>query len=143
MWGLCQAQSPSSRSWNNCYAVDAMDTDTSECVRDCSRTYAPSRSQDRVRVSGKFFRAGGQKWFPKGLCYGPFRANRYGESLPEPERVNADFAHMHDLGANCVRLYFPPPTWFLEKATEHGFRELGDVPWERHGGFFEVWSSKE
>ena len=94
-----------------------METDTPDCVCESPPAQAPLRSLDRVRVSGKFFRIGGQKWFPKGLCYGPFRANRFGESLPEPERVNADFAHIHELGANCVRLYFPPPAWFLEKAA--------------------------
>src|SRR3954471_10251441 len=120
-----------------------MQTDTPDCVREPLPAHAPSRSPDRVRVSGKFFRIGAQKWFPKGLCYGPFPANRYGESLPEPERVDADLTHMRELGANCVRLYFPPPTWFLEMANEHGFRVLVDVPWEKHRCFFEDWSSQQ
>jgi O-antigen biosynthesis protein len=103
----------------------------------------PSAGCNRVRVSGKFFRAGEEKWYAKGLCYGPFAANRLGESLPEPRQVDRDFAHMAQLGATCLRVYFPPPDWLLEKALEYGLRVLVDVPWDKHRCFFEDWNSQE
>ena len=100
-------------------------------------------SDHRVRVSGKFFRAGQDKWYARGFCYGPFSASRTGEFLPPLERVRADFAHMSHLGATCLRTYFPPSNWLLDAAMEHGLRVLVDVPWEKHRCFFEDWTSQE
>jgi O-antigen biosynthesis protein len=100
-------------------------------------------SETRIGVSGKFFRAGLDKWYAKGFCYGPFAINREGENLPERCQVAADFAHMARLGATCVRTYFPPPLWLLDIAVEHELRILIDVPWEKHRCFFEDWTALE
>ncbi|HEX6963947.1 MAG TPA: glycosyltransferase family A protein [Lacipirellula sp.] len=97
----------------------------------------------RVRLSGKFFRAGRRKWYAKGFCYGPFAQNRAGEPFPEPPRVSADFAHMRRLGATCVRTYFPPPPWLLELALENELRVFIDIPWQKHRCFLEDWSTQE
>lgn len=98
---------------------------------------------DPVVVSGKFLRAGTSKWYAKGLTYGPFAPNERGEALPTPDRVRRDFAQMRDLGANCLRLYFPPPGWLLDSAHEFGLRVLIDVPWEKHRCFFEDWGAMQ
>jgi O-antigen biosynthesis protein len=97
----------------------------------------------RVRVSGKFFRVGADKWYARGFCYGPFAANVDGDFVPEPRQVRADFAHMSRLGATCLRTYFPPPAWLLDTALESGLHILVDVPWEKHRCFFEDWTSQE
>jgi O-antigen biosynthesis protein len=96
-----------------------------------------------IVVSGKFLRAGTSKWYARGLTYGPFAPNERAEALPSPEQVRRDFAMMRVLGANCLRLYFPPPDWLLDCACEFDLRVLIDVPWEKHRCFFEDWAAMD
>lgn len=108
-----------------------------------SMVSTPGIAAQRVSVDGKFFRIGDAKWYAKGFTYGPFAPNQHGEALPDDERVLRDFAHMRELGANLVRVYFPPPARLLDFALEHDLRVLIDVPWEKHRCFFEDWQAKE
>lgn len=101
------------------------------------------KARNRVEVSGKFLRYLGEKFFVKGFSYGPFAPNAAGEALPEPEQVEADFAQIRELGANTIRVYFPPPIWFLDKAWERGLFVFIDIPWEKHRCFFEDWYALE
>lgn len=98
---------------------------------------------DRVRVAGKFFRAGDQKFYVKGFSYGPFAPNGDGEALPERRQVRYDFAHVRRLGGNTVRVYYPPPRWLLDEAQDNDLRVFIDVPWEKHRCFFEDWEAIE
>ena len=98
---------------------------------------------ERVRTGGKFFRLGERKWYLKGLTYGPFAPNAAGEFFPDDDQVRQDFALMRMLGANTIRVYFPPPERLLDLAAEHGLRVLVDVPWEKHRCFFEDWSATQ
>lgn len=100
-----------------------------------------SGSLEKVRVDGMFFRVGSQKWYLKGLTYGPFAPNSSGHHLPESDQMQRDFAHMRQLGANAIRLYFPPSLELLELALENNLRVLIDVPWEKHRCFFEDWNA--
>ncbi len=97
----------------------------------------------RPAVAGKFFRAGTEKYYVKGFSYGPFAPNSDGEPLPQRDRLRDDFAHMRALGANTIRVYFPPPKWLLDEALDHGLRVFIDVPWEKHRCFFEDWDAIE
>jgi glycosyltransferase involved in cell wall biosynthesis len=97
----------------------------------------------RVAVSGKFLRDGTEKFYVKGFSYGPFAPNTDGESLPERDRLRADFAHMRTLGANTIRIYFPPPPWLLDEALAASLRVFIDIPWEKHRCFFEDWYAME
>jgi glycosyltransferase involved in cell wall biosynthesis len=97
----------------------------------------------RVRAAGKFFRVSGQKFFVKGLSYGPFAPNENGEPLPDRAQVREDFAHIRRLGANTIRVYFPPPLWLLDEALKYGLYVFVDIPWEKHRCFFEDWESME
>lgn len=97
----------------------------------------------RVLVEGKFFRAGTQKFYLKGVSYGPFAPNRQGEPLPEPAQVRRDFAQIRALGGNAVRVYYPPPVWFLDEALALGLRVFVDVPWDKHRCFFEDWQAQK
>jgi hypothetical protein len=63
---------------------------------------APDPQTDRVRVDGKFFRAGDAKFFPKGVTYGPFAPDGNGETFGSPGQVEKDFALIHALNANLV-----------------------------------------
>lgn len=97
----------------------------------------------RVSQAGKFFRLEGRKWYLKGFSYGPFSPNEHGENLPERKRMLADFAHIRALGANCLRVYYPPSLRFLDDALDHDLRVFVDVPWEKHRCFFEDWDAQQ
>src|SRR5262245_23557196 len=96
-----------------------------------------SNARERVRVDGKFLRAGTHKWWVKGLTYGPFRANRNGEPLPDPEQVARDLAQMRTLGANTIRVYHAPPQWLLDLAAENQFKILIDTPFSKNRLFLD------
>lgn len=96
-----------------------------------------------VSVSGKFLRVGNGKFYVKGFSYGPFAPNRDGEPFPERQQLAADFRQIRGLGANTVRIYFPPPRWFMDAALEHGLKVFIDVPWEKHRCFFEDWQAQQ
>lgn len=88
--------------------------------------------RQRVRVDGKFFRLGRDKFYPCGAAYGPFAPNAAGDPYPEPDVVRRDFARLKELGANVIRVYTPPPRWLLDLALECGVRLWVDVPWNKH-----------
>lgn len=103
-----------------------------------------SRSSiQRVHAAGKYLFENGEKFYIKGVSYGPFAPNSRGEPFPEIDQLRRDFCHIGDLGGNSVRIYFPPPIWFLDEAADAGLRVLIDVPWEKHRCFFEDWSAQQ
>jgi glycosyltransferase involved in cell wall biosynthesis len=90
---------------------------------------------NRVRRDGKFFRLGSEKFFVKGVTYGPFKPGPDGEPLPDPKQARQDFAQMRDLGINSVRIYHLPPLWFLDLAQEMGLKIFLDVAWPKNLAF--------
>ena len=86
----------------------------------------------RVRRDGKFFRLGPDKFYVKGVTYGPFAPNRAGEPLPERSQARLDFQQILDLGANCLRIYDVPPRWLMELAVEMGLRLFVDISWPKN-----------
>ncbi len=87
---------------------------------------------NRVRRDGKFFRLGNEKFFVKGVTYGPFAPNRDGHFLPERQQVRCDFEQIVEMGGNCLRVYHVPPRWFLDMAQELGLKILLDVSWPKN-----------
>ncbi len=87
---------------------------------------------NRVRRDGKFFRLGADKFYVKGVTYGPFKPGQDGEPLPDPKQVRLDFQQMLDLGVNCLRIYHLPPPWFLDLAQEMGLKIFLDVAWAKN-----------
>ena len=90
---------------------------------------------NRVRRDGKFFRLGAEKFFVKGVTYGPFAPGRDGVCLADPVRTRKDFELMQELGANCLRIYHLPPRWFLDLALEMGLKIFLDVSWPKNLSF--------
>ena len=86
---------------------------------------------------GKYLLDGAQKFYLRGVSYGPFAPNSRGERYPEPERAAADFALMKLLGANVIRLYVPPPPWMVEEAQKAGLRMMLGIPWPFHMAFLD------
>ena len=99
------------------------------------RTRRIESSANRVRRDGKFFRLGKDKFYVKGVTYGPFAANSQSEPLPEVDQVRRDFLQMRELGANCIRLYHVPPAWLLDMAEENGLKILLDIAWPKNMDF--------
>ncbi len=54
----------------------------------------------RVVVDGKFFRLGRDKFFARGVTYGPFAPNAAGEHFCSPTQTAHDFDQMRAWGIN-------------------------------------------
>jgi len=104
---------------------------------------AASTSSLRVRIDGKFFRLGEEKFFLKGICYGPFAPGTGQESFASPEQTARDFAQIRELGANLLRVYHVPPRWFLDLAAEHELKLLLDIPWDKNRCFLDSEKTRE
>lgn len=97
----------------------------------------PVSSRPRVMVDGKFFRRGAEKFYAKGLAYGPFAPNANGEPFASPGQTVRDFALVRELGANLLRVYHVPPRWLLDLAAQHDLLLLVDIPWDKHRCFLD------
>jgi glycosyltransferase involved in cell wall biosynthesis len=91
----------------------------------------------RLAVRGKYIFDGAQKFYARGVSYGPFAENSRGERYPEPERAETDFALMRQLGANVIRVYVPPPAWMFELAAKYELRMMVGMPWPFHMAFLD------
>ena len=90
-----------------------------------------------IRVSGKFFFTGDEKFFVKGVTYGPFPMASHGKQFPECDVVVRDFRMMAEMGATVVRVFTVPPVWLLDRAAEAGLRVLVGLPWSQHVAFLD------
>ena len=97
----------------------------------------PPPTMAAVRVDGKFFRAGLQKHFVKGVTYGPFGPGSHGAQFPELDMVERDFALMVTAGVNTVRVFTVPPVRLLDAALKHGLKVLVGLPWSQHVAFLD------
>ncbi|HEV2394749.1 MAG TPA: glycosyltransferase [Verrucomicrobiae bacterium] len=91
--------------------------------------------QERPSIQGKFFFTGNQKFYIRGVTYGPFRPESDGCDYHCAEVVAQDFAQMRQHGINSVRTYTAPPSWLLDLAAEYQLRVLVGLPWEQHVTF--------
>jgi len=92
---------------------------------------------ERVRVDGKFFRAGNARFHVRGVTYGTFGPNKNGEPFPEPHQALLDLQQIRQLGANTVRVYDSPPAWLLDAAGQLGLRLFITVPWASQSCFLD------
>ncbi len=105
--------------------------------------FAPARLPSRsaptcpIHVKGKFFFAGDEKHFVKGVTYGPFPIGSHGAQFPERKIVQKDFELMIAAGINTVRVFTVPPTWLLDAAHDAGLKVLAGLPWPQHVTFLD------
>jgi GT2 family glycosyltransferase len=92
-------------------------------------------ARERVRTHGKFFVAGEEKFWVRGVTYGTFRPREDGSEFPPPPVVEQDFTLMATTGVNTLRTYTVPPRWLLDAARRHDLRVLVGIPVERHVGY--------
>ena len=91
----------------------------------------------RPTLRGKFLWVGEEKFYIRGVTYGPFRPDADGCTYPLPEAVDRDFAMIAAAGINAIRTYNAPPRWLLDCAQEHGLRVMVGLQGERHFSFLE------
>ncbi len=110
-------------------------------------TPAPSRGKPvpppailgggRPAVRGKFLYVDGEKFYMRGVTYGPFRPDNTGSEYKSELEVTQDFAAMAASGVNLVRTYTAVPHWLLDCAQRHGLRVLVGLAWEQHITFLD------
>lgn len=94
-------------------------------------------SHSRPQLAGKFLRADNDKFYIRGVTYGPFRPEQDGSEYHTPGIVARDFEAMVAQGINSVRTYTVPPAWLLDLAQLNGLRVLVGIPWEQHVMFLD------
>jgi O-antigen biosynthesis protein len=97
--------------------------------------FIPLNISEKVALQGRFFFLNDEKFFLKGVTYGPFSPSHKGVPFPEAARVETDFTLMAELGANCLRTFTPPPDWLLDMAASCGLRVIVGIPWAQHISF--------
>ena len=97
----------------------------------------PSESLRRPRVAGKFLFVGEEKFYVRGVTYGPFRPEADGGEYHTRKDVERDFARMAACHVNTVRTYTVPPPWLLDAAMQHDLRVMVGIPWEQHVTFLD------
>jgi O-antigen biosynthesis protein len=95
-----------------------------------------------IRAIAKFFFEGDRKFFIKGVTYGPFKPDAEGHYLGSPELLRRDLVLMRQLGLNLLRIYHPPPRWFLDRCAAAGMRVLVTLPWAKHVEFLRKRSAR-
>ncbi len=98
---------------------------------------ARTATERPIRVRGKFFFAGENKHFIKGVTYGPFPVGSHGAQFPDRAIVEKDFTLMRAAGVNTVRVFTVPPLWLLDAAEEAGVKVLAGLPWPQHVTFLD------
>ncbi|MGA1235587.1 MAG: glycosyltransferase [Limisphaerales bacterium] len=96
-----------------------------------------SSPASRVVIDAKSFRLGGRKFCPRGVTYGPFKPTPQTGVFPSRDQALRDLELIRQLGANVIRVYHVPPTWFLDLALAQGLRLMIDIPWARQLCFLE------
>ena len=86
-----------------------------------------TQASGRVRVDGKFFAAGGQRFQFRGVTYGTFEPRTDGARFPERTRIERDMRMMREAGFTVVRTYTLPTEDLLEAAADQGLRVLAGI----------------
>src|SRR4030095_812632 len=92
---------------------------------------------DKIALRGRFFYHHEEKFFLKGVTYGPFSPTAGGVPFPEPANAEAGVALMTELVVNCFRTFTPPPKWLLDLAASYGLRVIIGIPWAQHISFLD------
>ena len=80
---------------------------------------------------------GDEKFYIKGVTYGAFPPNQYGDQFPEPELVDKDFRLMKQAGINTILTYTVPPRSLLDQAQNYGIYVIVNIPWMGYVAFLE------
>src|SRR5438477_10078424 len=89
----------------------------------------------RATVRGKFLWVGEEKFYIRGVTYGPFHPDPNGISYPGPQAWERDFTQMVANGINAVRTYDVPPRWQLDISQGQGLRVMVGLQVEQLASF--------
>src|SRR4051812_4238901 len=106
-------------------------------------TLAAVTQESRVRAVAKFFFDDDQKFFVKGVTYGPFCPDASGNTFGSEKQVDRDLQLMREVGVNLLRVYHTPPRWFLDRCAAAGMRVMFTVPWPKHVEFLKKKTARE
>jgi len=104
---------------------------------DLAPVRSPAGLRLRPSVRGKFIWVGEEKFYVRGVTYGPFRPARDGSAYPDPKTVERDFAQIAANGMNAVRTYDVPPRWLLDLAERQGLRVMVGLQVEQRASFLD------
>jgi hypothetical protein len=93
----------------------------------------------RVQTSGKFLLLNGQKFYVKGVTYGPFAPAGTEFEYGSPQRARDDLRAIAAAGFNTLRIYTTPPLWLLDLAAEVGLFVMIGLAWEQHVAVIDGW----
>jgi len=88
-------------------------------------------------VQGKFLYLGDEKFWVRGVTYGPFLSEADGSEYRSEDVVERDFARIAANGFDAIRTYTVPPRWLLDAAQRHHLFVMVGVPWEQHVAFLD------
>jgi GT2 family glycosyltransferase len=91
----------------------------------------------RPQVKGKFICAGDEKFYIRGVTYGPFCSRENGSEYGSREIVWRDFRRISAIGLNAIRTYTVPPRWLLDAAWQNGLWVMVGLPWQQHVTFLD------
>src|SRR5438067_12070493 len=91
----------------------------------------------RPQANGRFLFIGDEKFFVRGVTYGPFGADGSAREYHDQLCVQRDFSQMASSGINAIRTYTVPPRWLLDTAHHNGLRVMVGLPWEQHVTFLD------
>lgn len=84
----------------------------------------------RVRVDGKHFALGEERFPFRGVTYGTFAPRVHDEErFPDTDQVKLDFTAIREAGFTVVRTYTAPPEDVLELAGAFGLKILAGLFW--------------
>ena len=83
----------------------------------------------RVRVDGKQFAVGAERFRFGGVTYGTFEPRHDGHRFPELDRMKQDFVAMREASFSVVRTYTTPPEDLLGLAADWDLRVLAGTFW--------------
>jgi glycosyltransferase involved in cell wall biosynthesis len=94
---------------------------------------APARRErvrGRVRVDGKQFAVGDERFVFRGVTYGTFRPRSDGALFPDTAQLREDVESMADAGFTVVRTYTAPSGDLLDAAEAYDLRVLAGCFWQ-------------
>src|SRR5215471_5741052 len=92
--------------------------------------------QGKIRIRGKFFYAGDEKFYVKGVTYGAFQPNEKGKEYADLWKIEKDFSMMAEHGFNTVRIpHTTPPRVLLDIAHSYNLKVMVGLSAEQFAGY--------
>ena len=90
----------------------------------------------QVKIKGKFFYQGDQKFYVRGVTYGAYKPDEEGKEYTDIEQIERDFAMMAANGINTVRIpHTTPPRILLDIAHRHKLKVMVGLSAEQYVGY--------